>query len=215
MTVCSRSFVALGFLLFSTSVFAQSNTYTSSAEFLAQVRPGYFLNNFTGANSSTPSFTGGSAPFSYTISPEDALYTGNGQFMGNSFGNEDLVITFTSGSPTAIGGEFWVSNFSDAFQSVPLMISLSDGTSVTYTPSAINEFRGFTSVTPITSLTLSRRGVGLFNNMDNLIVGHSIAVPEPASVAFVGLGVFSLSLSRGRNRVFGGSRLRRKRGAGQ
>jgi PEP-CTERM motif len=182
--------LALGLAALSASSSAQTTVYTSSASFLANVAPGAYTETFNGLPSAPPaSFSGGG--FAYTVSAPGDLY-GSGEFLGTSLPDEALTVTFTSGNVTAVGGNFYATNISDAFQSVAITLTLSDSTTVTFTPtSAADSYRGFASSLTITSLTIGSPGVSLYAGVDNLTVGVS-AVPEPASALLMALGVAAL-----------------------
>ena len=196
MRIAHRFVLALGLAALSASSFAVTTVYTSSAAFMANLNPGSYTENFDGLPSSPPtSFAGGA--FSYSVSAPSGLY-GSGEFLGTNLPNEALTITFTSGNVTAVGGNFYATNISDAFQSASVTLTLSDSTTVTYTPTSVaDSFRGFTSNVTITSMTMGAPGVSLYAGIDNLTVGVT-AVPEPASVLLMALGVVGLLVARHR-----------------
>jgi PEP-CTERM motif len=67
---------------------------------------------------------------------------------------------------------------------------------VDFTPSTLaDSYRGFLADTFITSLVISGPGPALYATLDNLTVG---TVPEPASLALVGLAFAGLAASRRR-----------------
>ena len=177
---------------------AQSTTYTSSAAFLPNVAAGSYTEGFAGsiAFSGEDSFDFSGGAFAYTVSAPGALY-GNGTFIGTSLPDEELTIAFTGAPVTALGGNFYVTNFSDAFQPVSVTLTLSDGTVTSFTPTSVaDSYRGFTSAVAITSLVISAPGASLYAGMDNLTVGS--AVPEPTSYMLFALGLGGLLLARRR-----------------
>lgn len=194
MQTVQRFALALGLAALSAPSFAATTVYTTSASFLAQVSPGAYFQNFNGLPAEAPdTFAGGA--FGYTLVANGGVY-GSGEFIGTSLPNESLTINFTTGNVTAVGGNFYAANLSDVFQAVSLTLTLSDATTITFTPSSVSDsFRGFTSTALITSLTISGPGAGLYAGIDNLTVG---AVPEPTSALLMALGAAGLLIARRR-----------------
>lgn len=190
---------ALALGVMSVSAFAASTVYTSSSSFLAQVAPGAYTESFNGL--ATPAagaavFSGGG--FSYSLFAPSDLYA-SGDFIGTSQINEALTISFLGSNVYAVGGNFFATNISDAFQAVQISLSLSDGTTVSFTPtSLVDSYRGFVSTTAITSLTISAPGQSLYAGLDNLTV--AAAVPEPASMLLAGLGIVGVIAATRRRR---------------
>jgi PEP-CTERM motif len=185
---------ALALTALSAAASAAATVYTSSAVFLAQLQPGAYTENYNGLDTAPPaSYTNG--VFSYTLSAPDDLYS-SGDYVGTSQIDQPLTISFTSGNVKAVGGNFFATNYSDNFQSVLISLLLSDGTSVDFTPATLaDSYRGFVADTFITSLVISGPGPALYATLDNLTVG---TVPEPASLALVGLAFAGLAASRRR-----------------
>jgi len=197
-----RILSAAALTLLSASAFATTTVYTSASTFLAAVAPGAYFQNFDGLDDPAPgaaAFSGGG--FSYTAFAPQDLYVGGG-FLGTSQISEALTLTFTSGNVTAIGGNFFISDYNDNFQSVSVTLNLNDGTSVTWTPTTFaDSYRAFTSDVAILSLTMSGPGPSLYASIDNLTVGAA-AVPEPGTWALMGLGLAGLAtLARRRNKA--------------
>lgn len=179
-----------------TPSFADTTTYTSSAAFLASLSGTSYTEAFTGLSSpdagAALNFLSGG--FSYSISSPGNLYA-TGDVLSTSLPDEGLTITFTSGNVTAVGGNFFNVNFSDEFQQVAVTLTLSDGTTTTFTPaSAADSFRGFASTQVINSLTISAPGATLYASVDNLTVGAVTPVPEPSSWALMGLGLAGMGV---------------------
>ena len=187
MTVIQSAFICATSLCFAMSAQA-ATVFTSKAAFLSTLRPGSYTESFTNPasnpNASLPLKTLTSGAFSYTITGSPGGLYEEGTFIGNWAGAQELVITFTTGNITAVGGEFYITNFAGNFQTDPVTVTLSDGTVETWSPASVATFRGFTSPgVPITSLTLRAPAASRFNNIDNLIVGS--AVPEPSCVGLL------------------------------
>lgn len=188
--------------LLSASSFAATTTYTSAASFLPQVTAGSYLENFNSFDDEGPA-TFSSGGFSYAVSATSGIY-GSGEFIGSNQPYEVVTISFTSGNVTAVGGNFFATDISDSFFANPVTLTLSDATTVTFTPSSLlDSYRGFTSDVVITSLTLTVPTVA-FNSrypaLDNLTVGVAV-VPEPSSWLLMGLGVAGLAAVARRRRV--------------
>jgi len=186
---------ALALSLVSASAFADTTVYTSSSSFLADAGASIYTETFDGLDETPEGPMGfSSGAFSYDISAPGYTYA-SGDFLGTSLPNEALTISFLSGNVYAVGGNFFAVNLSDAFQSVQISLSLSDGTTVSFTPTSQSDsFRGFVSDTAITSLTIGAPGVSLYGSVDNLTVGiGAAAVPEPASWALAALGLVGVA----------------------
>lgn len=128
----------LSFLALSVALIAPCHAdvlYTTSASFMQNVSAG-FTNTFTGA-ATNPAASYSSGGFAYTFSSPGGLYS-NGNFLGVNLPNDVLTVSFTGTPVTAIGGNFFATNISDAFQSAAITALLSDGTSATFTPTSFN-----------------------------------------------------------------------------
>lgn len=181
---------------------AGTTTYANAASFMTQVAAGAYTEAFTGLASpagSTPAVFSG-AGFSYSASSSDGIYL-EGGFLGTNQIDQALTINFTGGNVTAVGGNFFTTNLSDEFQAVSVAVTLSDGTTVSFTPASMaDSYRGFVSDMAITSLSISAPGQSLYASLDNFTVGTAIsAVPEPASWMLAGLGLAGLLALRRRS----------------
>ncbi len=177
---------------------AVTTVYTSQASFSAAVAPGSYFEDFTRPTFAIapalffngPGFTYAARASTQTGAPSQVYLSGS--FLGNAFGNEPLTLTFTSGNPTAVGGNFYLSNSDDEFAVGPVTITLSDGTVTTFSPtSAADSYRGFISTVPIAALSFAAPGSLRFNTIDNLTVGVGV-VPEPSTWLLMAFGVAGL-----------------------
>ncbi len=198
MQFAYRLLSAAALAVLSASSFAVTTVYSSSGSFLANVAPGSYTETFTGLSSPAPGpapFSGGG--FAYAVSAPNDLYA-NGDFLGTNLPNEALTVTFTSGNVTAVGGNFYITNISDAFQPLLVKLTLSDGTTANFTPTSVSDsYRGFTSNVTVTSLVVSAPGASLYAGLDNLTVGVTV-VPEPGTWLLMGFGVAGLLAARRR-----------------
>jgi hypothetical protein len=114
-----------------------------------------------------------------------------------------LVDTFTFGFPQPITA-FGIT-FSSTFATTPgaylLTTNLGDVIPSSFDPVfpgfGLGEFAGFVSTTPFTSVTVSSTVNALYG-MDDLIFARPAAVPEPATVALLGLGLAAIGVTRRR-----------------
>lgn len=170
-----------------------------------------------GTAQATPAnFTNGT--FSYQISapifdldPLPLYQSANGgrnnsPAFGNFVFNAALTVTFAGTNVTAFGGYFFASDDITVFQSAPITLRVSNGDTLTRTPTSVNGgFIGYTSTAPIASFSLLTRTDGRFNNVDDFTVGSARplanAVPLPPTAVLGGLsGVLGL-LGAARRRV--------------
>jgi hypothetical protein len=176
---------------------AMATVYNDSASFLANVQGGYYFNNFasvTPGASAGLSFSDGT--FSYDVTA--GFGGGSGQLFNDTglistdSAVDFIVVTFTSGNVTAVGGNFWSTDINFLPFAADVTVELSDGQTVTFASSSASDFRGFTSNVAITSLTIDAvdgdpiDGPFAWSTLDNLYVGA--AVPAPGAMALLGLG---------------------------
>jgi MYXO-CTERM domain-containing protein len=171
---------------------AMADVFTDSASFLANVQPGFYFNNFASAPSgAVPSLSFSSGGFAYTVSTGGGV---SGLFNGTGLISTDnaadvIRIDFTSGNVTAVGGNFWSTDINFFPFAATVDVELSDGTSVSFNSTSANDFRGFTSNSVITSLTIDAidpLSGPAWSTLDNLYVGQ--AIPAPGAMALLGLG---------------------------
>jgi hypothetical protein len=189
MHIRTLSLVLLGLVAAQPS--SATQVFTDTTSFLGQVIPGYYLETFDGLSeghnqgqeldfsqngySYVADASGGPFPFNAQF------YSLQGQFPGDLVdlsGNLQLVtLTFTfSSNVTAVGGTFFMTDGSSVTTGT-MDITLADGTDELINAGA--PFFGFTSPTPITSLTLTSNRMTTVND---LIVGSSAEAPEPGTL---------------------------------
>ena len=189
---------------FATAAHAQTTQYTSQSSFLAAVKPGYYNELFKGTNAAanttvSVSFSGNG--FAYTVmaapigtTTKQTYWAQRKGLIGSVSPNDSVTITFTSNNVTALGGNFFLSDTSDAFTVNPVTLTLDNGTTVSYTPSTLAaSYYGFTTSAPIQSITMAAYPKDLlYNSLQNLTVGSaavgSAAAPEPDACALLMAG---------------------------
>jgi hypothetical protein len=162
-----------------------AGTYTDRTTFLTHVAAGFFENPFNDATpGASPDLTYTQGSISYTVSSSiptgqtgGGLYNDTGLISTNGSGAA-IVVTFTGSPVTAVGGNFWATDVNVAPNGLDVVITLSDGTTETFTSTGPADFRGFTTTAPITSITIDAPNPsvptdGSWSTMDNLIVGSS------------------------------------------
>lgn len=176
---------------------ASADIVTSLAAFQAAIGndPGQF-NNDCNQGSGTV-FSGGSPSMTQTVSAPGGIYH-SGAFLGVNNAGDAFTVTFSGGPVYAVGGEWFMSNISDAF--VPgqvVTLTYSDGTVDVYTPGAADEFRGYISNVPLTSVVMSAgaAGTGSFAGSGTIITS-SVAAPAPGAAALIGLAGLGMSRRR-------------------
>ncbi|MGL1833903.1 PEP-CTERM sorting domain-containing protein [Rhodocyclaceae bacterium SMB388] len=215
--------VAALFLCASASHAAFINTFTSLSAFNASTTL-----QGTDLYSGLPNFlrspinrnTQSGEIYNYTASTPNTSFFGSsiGFVKGGSSENPFLTtneatntITINGFSPSinAIGGNFFGNNFSGLFAVGDIELTFADslGASLTLTISAaeLTSFRGVLSDGSITELAI--RSVQpdsgfLWPSVDNLVLAQSsLNVPEPGSIALIGLGFAGLAAARRRKSV--------------
>jgi hypothetical protein len=104
---------------------------------------------------------------------------------------DPITILFNTGNVTAVGGEFFTTDLAGNTSGGVITATLNDGTSLVFNTTTATTFGGFTSVTPIASLTLQTNvPLGFFVTTNNMVVGSVTPVaPEPGSLALLLLPV--------------------------
>lgn len=188
------------------SVPAAGTFYTDEASFVLAISPTFYLEDFS-------SFTFGSpldgtqltydAPgangYDWTAFSATGLYSNNSS-LSVSLGNTSITMGFTGLTVTALGGIFADTDVDGNSIAGTVMITTSDGgmQSIATTTDA---FIGYTSTTPIVSVTFIATGAPATNNfiqVDHFYTGALAVVPEPATVglSLFGFGVIAFAARR-------------------
>jgi hypothetical protein len=144
-------------------------TFSSRAAFMSHVSDGYFDNPFDDAHPSMEPWLlyeqGGWAYKVAPAQPHDALYLG-GSVISTNFSADQIVVTFTGDPVTAIGGSFWAAGGGIEPSGGVITLTFPDGTVQEFRSSGPDDFHGFTSPTPIASLTIEAP-----DDIDNWVFG--------------------------------------------
>ena len=187
---CFVAFAALALFALASAANAQTVSYTNQATFLSNVASGSYLQNFDslvqGTFYANPITFGGGNGFQYNVGAATGLYavSGNGGSALSTFDPADPIqINFTGRTVTALGGNFFNSDYNGDYASGGITLTLSNGSSLYVAAAALTDFRGFTvSSGSITSLRIGGGdGSTQYPTVDNLIVGGY----SPAATATV------------------------------
>ena len=193
--------VAIGVLATGLSAQAATTTYTDRATFEASLPTGFYFNNFStvpdalAAPVSTVTGSGGTPAVGYDITAPSG---GLGVFpdagfkaVGNWVSSDNVVVSFTTGNVASSGGQVWLSDINGNRLAGNVTVDFSNGSQLVV-PSTTSGGFGFAGITttdgPISTMTL-QAVPGSFLNISNLSVA---VVPEPGSIALVGLGAAGL-----------------------
>jgi hypothetical protein len=148
--------------------------YTDRTTFLPHVSAGYYENGFDDAvPGAIPSLSYTSGGWAYTVTASsDTLYNDTGIVSANLAG-DSIVVTFTGDAVTAVGGNFWATDINVQPTGTDTTITLSDGTIETFTSTGPTDYRGFTTLAPITTISIDAPDTGgnFWPTMDNLLIG--------------------------------------------
>lgn len=167
-------------------------TFSDRDAFLAEVGNDHAEDHYTGLRSGYlhGPIDFGNSTYTYSVFTQNGalaglyLFAGSG-VLSSTAASDQLVITFSGAPVTAIGGNFYgllfYSNTSTEMNSVPptpVVLTLDDGSTESFTASSPDDFRGFIARAPIHSLTIATPvpdadGDSIWGVMDNLIVGRA------------------------------------------
>jgi hypothetical protein len=177
--------------------------YTSQAAFLAHTKPGSYLETFD----SLPQFTPLNSPlsfsksgFSYMASAPTFFNVGTtGDVWLSTFDHStNIVFDFTSNNVTAVGGNFFLTDILGNVVAGTITVTLDNGTTFSVSDPSATSFVGFTTSSPIHSLTFIPPPSGaneIFGTVNNFITGRS--VPESGStLPLIAIGLASIGWLR-------------------
>jgi len=169
------------------SFVSAATVYTEEAAFLAALAGPYFLEEFNGytyGSYTEPSLLLGPDVngFACTITPwpvGDTLYSGDGN-MSTNLAADAMRATFTGTPVYATGGWFFAGDISGNYISQEVTITLSDGTTHTFTPPNGATFLGFIADVPLTYINIEAPdspAVG-WPTMDHFYMGPELVPVE-------------------------------------
>ena len=154
-----------------------ATVYYNHDEFVAVLAGDFFFDDFSWLDWGTisaPAYQFGPVNgYSYTASALENVFSIPGAMSTNAHG-DPLIIVFDGLPVTAVGGDFFATDFDGNPVVSVITVALGDGTTVELTYPTV--FVGFTSVEPITSLTISC-SEEVWATYDNFYVGQELMVP--------------------------------------
>jgi hypothetical protein len=190
------------------SVVRADQIFTDQAAFLANVKPGFYLETFDalpqGVGIDSPLAPFSKNGFSYIASTEgfnDGFFNvgpPGDTWISTNNPVDTIVFTFTSGNVTAVGGLFFETDVFGDLTGGPIHVTLDNGTTITVTDTKANSFVGFTTSSPILSLTVESGApppmITEWPTANDLIVGA--AIPEPSALLLAALGLGCVFVGR-------------------
>ncbi|HLO99255.1 MAG TPA: PEP-CTERM sorting domain-containing protein [Fimbriimonas sp.] len=179
------------------TVSANATFYTSEAAFLAAIDPTFYLEDFSSFTFGSPldgTQTSWNAPggngYGWTASAVQGLWS-NTSALSTNVANDPIVISFTGLPVTAFGGFLNNTDIGGSSQGGTVTMLMSNGDTLTVNDGT---FLGWVGSTAVSSATITAAGVGLdWGQLDHAYTGEiATSVPEPASMAALGLGAIAL-----------------------
>jgi hypothetical protein len=167
--------------------------YTNQTDFLAAVKPGYYLETFDSLPQgvvlpSPQSFSGNGFAYNASVTVDFFNVGPPGDtWFSTDFAGDPITFTFTGRPVTAVGGFFFPTDLAGDVTPGTITLTLSDGTTQVLTNPGATTFLGFVSNgAAISTLTVTPSGQDFtWATVNDLIVGQ--AIPEPTTVAVFGL----------------------------
>jgi hypothetical protein len=182
---------------------ADITVYTSQADFLGAIAaPGYDSYDDLSVMPYAPTLDRNAGGYGYQASSAAGLWgaggAGGDYWLSNENGTQPIVFSNFTGGVSAFGGNFFTSNVAGQYVIGNLLLTASDGTTLSYalngtTPTT---FLGFVSDTALSSVTLATDGGNYWPTANNVV----LAVPEPATYGMLLAGIGLLGAAARRRR---------------
>lgn len=198
----TKTLLSLAFIAIAGAALAQD--FNTEAGFKSALKAGYYTEDFSGMTFGNPlngTQTDWDAPgngtYNFHAFAGKGLYSGNANISVN-VAYDALVISFAN-SPntvTAFGGLFSSSDSSGNVSTGDVSVLFDNGHTVTLSNPQLNNFYGFVNNVGIASVTINvvnpGDGINRWIEGTHFIVGQGAPVPEPSSIAVLGLGAVAL-----------------------